>query len=168
MFTRNNKVLFIVHDLYQEDNHFPLGPAYLAAALNRQGARVEAYCMDVFHYTNEQLAKHLDENEYDLIGVGFLAARYAETVVELCKVINAHKKNAWFMLGGQGPSPIPEFMLRETGADLTAIGEAEHTIIDILACKVSNGNLADVPGIAYLDKGNYVNTGKNRIVGKLD
>lgn len=168
MFTKKNKVLFIIHNLYQEDNHFPLGPAYLAAVLNHQGAQTEAYCMDVFHYTNEQLAKHLDENEYDLICLGFLAARFNETVLDLCHVINNHKKNGWLVLGGQGPSPIPEYMLRTTGADMIAVGEAENTVVDLLACKINQGNLAQVPGIAYVDKGAFHYTDKNKLVIKLD
>ena len=168
MFNKNNKVLFIIHDLYQDDNRFPLGPAYLAAVLNKNGATAEAYCMDVFHFSNDDLARHLDKNEYDLIGVGFLAARFEETVRELCRVINAHKKNAWLILGGHGPSPIPEYILRETGADMIAIGEAENTIIDLLSCKLNNGSLADVPGIAYLDKGEYRYTGPAKIVKQLD
>ena len=82
MFSKKNKVLFIIHDLYQDDNRFPLGPAYLAAVLYSRGAQVEAYSMDIFLYTNEQLAKHLDNNEYDLIGFGFMAARFTETVID--------------------------------------------------------------------------------------
>lgn len=168
MFSKKNKVLFIIHDLCQEDNRFPLGPAYMAAVLHRQGAQVEAYSMDIFHYTNEQLANHLEKNEYDLIGLGFLAARFTETVVALCQVVKAHKKNAWFVLGGQGPSPIPEYILKTTGADIVAIGEAENTIIDLLACKINNGNLFQVKGIAYLDKGVFHYTGQNKFVAKLD
>src|SRR3989344_6075515 len=115
-FTKKNRVLFIIHDVYQEDNLLPLGPAYLAAVLKENGAGVEAYCMDIFHYTNEQLAKHLYENEYDLIGIGFMAARFTETVLDMCKTINGHKKNAWLVLGGSGPSPIPEYILETTKA----------------------------------------------------
>ena len=168
MFSCKNKVLFIIHDVYQDDNHFPLGPAYLAAVLYNQGAQVEAYCMDVFHYTNEQLAKHLDENEYDLICLGFLSARFTETVVNLCKVINAHKKNAWFVLGGQGTSPIPEYILRTTKADAAVIGEAENTIINLLSCKINKSNLSQVLGIAYLDKNIFQYTGRNKLIIKLD
>lgn len=167
-FDKTNKVLFIIHDLYQEDNQFPLGPAYLAAILKNNGAEVEAYCMDVFHYTNDQLAKHLQENEYDIIGLGFLAARFSETVVDLSKVVNENKKGAWFVLGGHGPSPIPEYCLRETGADVVAIGEAENTIVDLLKCKVTGGNLGQVDGIAYLENGLFKKTGPNKWVTNLD
>lgn len=168
MFTKNNKVLFIIHDVYQEDNQFPLGPAYLAAVLNKKGAYVEAYCMDVFHYTNEQLAEHLQKNEYDLIGLGFMAARFKETVFDLCKVINKNKKKALFVLGGPGPSPIPSYMLNETNADIIAIGESENTIVDLLKCKIENGDFSKVDGIAYLEDGNFKKTNPNKIFYNLD
>ncbi len=97
------KVLLIIHDVHQDDNQFPLGPAYLAAVLKKEGIEVEVYCQDVFHYPNSHLAKLLDSNHYDLIGLGFLAARFKETVEPLCEVINQHKKDAWLVLGGHGP-----------------------------------------------------------------
>ncbi len=168
LFTKNNKVLFIIHDVYQNNNQFPLGPAYLTAILHNHGASVEAYCMDIFHYTNEKLAEHLQKNEYDLIGVGFLAARFKETVIDLCKVVNENKKNAWLVLGGHGPSPIPEYMLRKTKADIVAIGEAENTIVDLLKCKITKGNLSKVNGIAYLENNEFRKTGPNKIVNNLD
>lgn len=168
LFNKNHKVLFIIHDLYQDDIWFPLGPAYLAAILHKNGALVEAYCMDVFHYTNEELAEHLEKNNYDIIGLGFLAARFKETVVGLCEVINKHKKDAWFVLGGQGPSPISEYILRTTKADIVAVGEAENTIVDLLKCKIDKGNLADVAGIAYLDNGQFKKTGPSKAVINLD
>lgn len=146
---KKGKVLFIIHDVYQDDNAFPLGPAYLAACLNKAGHKVETYCMDVFHYTNEELAAFLDNNEYDLIGMGFLAARFNETVRDVCKVVNEHKKNAWFQLGGHGPSAIPEYVLEETQADIIGMGECEETIVELLECKLNGGDLAEVKGIAY-------------------
>lgn len=146
---RRGRVLFICHDVYQDFNVFPLGPAYLAACLNEAGHEVEAYCMDVFHYSNEQLHEHLTHNEYDLIGVSFLAARYKETIVELCQTINAGKKGAWLVLGGHGPSSISEYILLDTMADVVGIGECEETIVDLLKCKLSGGELSAVLGIAY-------------------
>src|SRR4030042_5232429 len=130
---QNGKVLLIVHDVYQKDNQFPTGMAYLAAVLKKEGVDVKICCQDVFHYSNEELAKlFLKNTRYDLIGVGFLAARFKETVLGLCNTINKYKKNAWLVLGGPGPSPIPGYVLKETKADIIAIGEAEETIVDLL------------------------------------
>jgi radical SAM superfamily enzyme YgiQ (UPF0313 family) len=142
------RVLFIIHDLYQEDNHLPLGPAYLAAVLKKQGVTVDVYCQDLFHHSNQALAAHLAKNTYDLIGVGFLAARFAETVIDLCATIKQHAKG-WLLLGGHGPSPIPEYMLKKTGADVVVMGEAEETIKELLQCRIDGGDLSLVKGIAF-------------------
>ena len=148
--SNKGKVLFIVHDVYQEDNVFPLNIGYLSAVLKKYGADVTVCCQDVFHYTNEELAdKFLKNHDYDLIGIGFMAARFKETILDLCETINKYKKNAKLILGGHGPSPIPEHVLKTTQADIVAIGEAEETIIDVLEAIINNSDLQDVKGIAY-------------------
>lgn len=153
------KVLFIIHDLYQDFNFFPLGIAYLAAMLKRANADVDIYCQDLYHYSNEQLAEYLDANDYDLIGIGFSAARFKETILGLCQVVNKHKKNAWLVLGGHGPSPIPEYILQKTQADVVAIGEAEETIVELLKEKIKGtSNLKKIKGIAWRNKDRiYIN-----------
>ncbi len=150
--SKSSRILFIIHDVYQDANVFPLGIGYLASVLRNEGHIVEVYCQDLYHYSNEELAEHLDNNDYDIIGVGFLAARFKETVIELCRVINNHKKKAWLILGGHGPSPIPEYMLNITKADIIAMGEAEDAIIEVAREKVNKTqNLSDIRGIAYRD-----------------
>jgi radical SAM superfamily enzyme YgiQ (UPF0313 family) len=144
------RVLFIIHDNYQDDNVFPLGVGYLAAVLRKYGANVSIYCQDVFHYTNDELAEYLKNHEFDLIGLGFMAARFKMTVKGLCEVINNHKKNAWLVLGGHGPTPIPEYILETTQADVVAMGEAEETIVELLHCKLNHPDkISDVKGVAY-------------------
>ena len=81
--------LFIVHDVYQEDNLFPLGVAYLASVLEKNGYNVEIYCMDVYHHTNSDLKNKLKQNNYHIIGLGFLAARFKETILGLCETIKS-------------------------------------------------------------------------------
>ena len=149
----SGKVLFVIHDLYQDDVHFPLGIAYLASALLRAGATVDIYDMAVHHYTNEELSQFLDEQEYDLIGVSFLAARFKETGEPLLNVISDHKKDAWLVVGGHGPAPIPAFILQTTPTDIVATGDAEDTIVELLDSKVNGGDLNNIKGIAYKANG---------------
>lgn len=150
---KKGRVLFIIHDVYQDFNSFPLGIGYLAAVLKKEGIEADIYCQDLYHYSNEELGEYLDQNNYDFIGISFMAARFKETVLELCHVVNRHKKNAWLVLGGFGPSPIPEYILETTQADIVAIGEAEETIVEIVKEKL-NGTckLEKIKGIAYRDK----------------
>lgn len=162
------KVLFIIHDVYQEDNFFPVGPGYLCAVLLQAGCDVQVYPMDVFHYTNNQLADHLEGCNYDLICCGFLAARFKETIIGLAETVNKFKKNAWFVLGGHGPSPIADYMLKVTGADVVVIGEGENSIYELAQCKEARGNLADVQGIAFREGENTIFTGRNKLFRALD
>ncbi len=143
------KVLFIVHDVHQNDNYFPLSIGYLAAVLRDNGHSVQIYSQDVFHYTNEELADFLDKNEFDMIGLGFMAGRYVETVRPLAKVINAHKKKAKFVLGGQGVSPIPEYILEDTQADIAVLGEGEKTIVPLMEDLLLQRDLSQRKGIAF-------------------
>ena len=164
----NGKVLFIIHDLYQDDVVFPCSIGYLAAVLKQRGAKVEIYSQDVYHYSYEHLANYLKNKNFDLIGLGFLAARFNETILPLCKIINKYKKNAWLVLGGHGPSPIPEFIIKKTKCNVIVIGEGEETIIELLKNKLEGGDLSKVNGIAYQEKEN-VNINKRRpLIKNLD
>ena len=163
------KVLLIIPDVYQDDNDFPLGIAYLAAVLKKHGAHVDVACQDVYHWSNEELAERfLKNNEYDLIGVGFLAARFKETIIPLAETINKYKKGAWFVLGGHGVSPIVEYVFDKTKADITTIGEAEETVVDLLDCKVNGKSLSRVKGIAYRNNKGIVFNERRGPVKDLD
>ena len=134
------KVLFIVHDVYQPDVEFPLGPAYLSSVLRQNGVETEVYSMDAYHYTNKQLAEFLDKREYDVIGLGFMSARFNETIIELAKVINKHKKKAWFVLGGHGASATPEYMVEKLGVDGVIVGEGENSMLKLMEHRQNNDN----------------------------
>ena len=164
----DGKVLFIIHDVYQNDNYFPSGIGYLAACLQANGYSVSVYCQDIFHNTNDELAGFLKTENFDIIGLGFLAARFKETVVDLCRVINANKKDAWFVLGGHGPSAIPEYVLKTTLADFVVIGEGEETIIDLMRCKVNNGDISGIQGIAYRQGNSILVNERRKPIRKLD
>jgi len=125
------KTLLIVHDLYQNFNLFPLGVGYLSSILINEGIDVDTYCMDVLHQSNEELAKYLRKGKYDSIGLGFMAARYVETIRPLCKVINENKGKGKLILGGHCPSAIPEYILEDTEADSVVVGEGENIAVDV-------------------------------------
>ena len=82
---------------------------------------MQIYSQDVFHYSNEELAEFLDNNNFDMIGLGFLAARYVETV-RSCRGHYGHKKKAKFVVGGHGVTPISEYILNDTGRILPRSG----------------------------------------------
>lgn len=142
------KFLFIIHPNKQKTNVFPLGPAYLGAVLREKGHEVTMYCMDVLHYTPEELKKYLEENKFDAIGMGFMAARL-DFVLECTEAINSIKNKPLFIIGGPCPTPIPEYCLKKLQADIAILGEGELILPDILDAVENNRPLSQVKGIAY-------------------
>jgi len=120
------KVLFVVHDLYQNDNHFPVGIGYLAAVLQKNGDDVKVLSADVYHFSNAYVQSVILDWQPDIIGVGFLAARFNETVLPLCKAINEVKGEGKLVVGGHGASPIPQYVKEKLGADKVILGEGEY------------------------------------------
>ena len=121
------KVLFIVHDLYQTDNHFTLGPAYLASIARINNYAVRVLCCDVFHYSNDYVCNVITRWNPDIIAIGFLAARFKETVLPLCEAINrVRKKGSRLVLGGHGATGSPAYVKSVTHADEVIAGEGEE------------------------------------------
>jgi len=145
------RVLVLVHNLHQPDTFFNIGAGYLVSVLKQHGAMVDVFDMAIDNLDESDLADYLQDNSYDIIGLGFLSARFRETVEPLCKVINQYKNNALLVLGCNGASAIPEYTLKKTQADVICIGESEETIIDLLNCKINSGDYSKVKGIAYWD-----------------
>ncbi len=144
------RFLFVVPDNFQDDNVFPLGPGYLSAILRMAGVHVETYCMDVFHYSLDELEEFVTKNSYDMICLGFMAPRFKRGVQAACNVISrARSEDTWFVLGGYGPSPIPEYILKTTGADIVAIGEGEETMLEIMMARKGLMDVSDIRSIAY-------------------
>jgi len=162
------RVLCVVHDLYQPDIHFPAWAGYLASSLIQAGAECEVYDMAAHHYTNDQLAAHLDANEYDLICLSFLCARYVETVKPLLSAIAEHKGTGHLNIGGHCASAIPVYFLNTTRIDSVCIGEAEETIVDLLECITNSTGLHSVDGIAYRKDNRIVETERRKPPKILD
>lgn len=120
------KTLLIVHDNFTDANWFPLSTGYVAASLQDAGHEVFIASQDIFHWSNEQIASTIPIEKFDIIGIGFLSARFNEAVLPLCKEINKVKGNAKLILGGHGASAVPEYTLDATGADAVVVGEGEQ------------------------------------------
>lgn len=123
-----------VYDNVSCIHYFPIGIAYIASVLLREGYDVEIYNQDVHHYPEEHLTDFLNNNRFDIIGLGVVGGYYQYAkLLKISKAINAAKNRpAYYVIGGHGPSPEPEYFLKKTGADIVVIGEGEETVVNLL------------------------------------
>jgi len=146
------RILLVVYDNDSYIHWFPQGLAYIAAVLVREGHEVEVYSQDRHHYPDEHLTEYLNHNKFDIVGLSFIAGYYQyKKALKISEAVNLSKNRPFYIIGGHGPSPEPEFFLKMTGADAVVMGEGEVTILELLAALNGHRSLNDVKGIAFHD-----------------
>ena len=165
------KILFVFYDNESRDNIMPLGMAYVAGYARANGFKdIYYYNQDVFHYPDEHLGEYLKENHFDVVAMGFVAGYYQHIKIKrLAEQVTKQKDNRPFLiLGGHGPSPIPEYFIHHTGADAVVMGEGELPFLNLLKALENSNPLSEVNGIAYRD-GEKVHVNKREaVIKKLD
>lgn len=153
------RIMLMVPNDYYRKKLLGLSHAYVAEAMRRSGAQVTVLSCDIWSYDDIEIAKIILESGIKVFAIGALFPMVRE-VERLCRLIRALVPGATILLGGGLVTPIPEFILRRTGADIAAIGEADFTIPMLLRAIAEGGRLADVPGIAYLEDDVFRHTGE--------
>ncbi len=125
------RILFVNYDNGGAQNPIPMGPCYVAGYLKAHGYDdITYYSQDVYHYSEHHLTEYLDTNHFDVLGLGFVAGYYQYSkILNICEAINQSKDRPYVVLGGYGPSPVPEFFLEKTGADCVIVGEGECSLL---------------------------------------
>jgi len=116
------RVLLIAYDNDSYIHSFPLGLAYIATALKNAGHEVVIYNQDQYHYPESHLVDYLKKNRFDVIGVGIVAGYYPyRKLLKISEAIQSVTNRPFYMIGGHGPSPEPEYFLKKTGADVVVV-----------------------------------------------
>lgn len=159
------KVLLVVYDNGSFIHWFPQGLAYVASVLLKNGHDVEIYSQDMHHYREEHLTEKLNKDKFDVVGVNVIGGYYQyQKLLKISAAINNAKNRPFFIIGGHGPSPEPEFFLRKTKADAVVMGEGEVTVIELLNALASKKSLTDVLGVAFRSEDKvYVNERRDLI-----
>jgi|GEM_PF-208822 anaerobic magnesium-protoporphyrin IX monomethyl ester cyclase len=153
------RVMILIPDDHYNKKLMSLGPGYVATAMQRCGIDVTITDCAIFSYDDIELAKIFIQSGVKIFGIGALYPMSKE-VERLCGIIRAVVPGATIILGGALPTPIPEFILRQMGADIATIGESEMTIPPLMAALAGQGSLEDVRGIAYLRDGEFFHNGQ--------
>ena len=145
------RILFVVYDDESYIHTFPAGIAYIASALRKEGYDVTIYNQDVHHYPEEHLTDYLNNNDFDVIGVGVIGGyfQYAKLLKISNAIQKARNRPSYYILGGHGPSPEPEYFLNKMNADIVVIGEGEETIVELIHTISNKKSYHAVKGIAY-------------------
>ncbi len=164
------RILFIVYDNGSHIHAFPTGTAYLAAVLRKEGYEIEIYSQDIHHYSEEHLTEYLNNNKFDIVGIGIIAGYYQyQKLLKISNAINASKNRPeYYILGGHGPSPEPEYFLKKTGADIVVMGEGEETLAELVGAISTKKSFKQIRGIVYYDDDQIVVNDRRSTITDVD
>ena len=163
------RILLISYDNESFVQWFPQGIAYLTVALLENGHDVDIYEQDIHHYPEKHLTQTLDNEKYDIVGLSFIGGYYEyRKALKISDAINKSNQRPFYVVGGHGPSPDPEYFIKKLNCDAVVIGEGEVTILDLIDHLEHKKPLNDVLGIAYRDGKNIVKTSDRPLVEDID
>jgi len=163
------KILLVVYDNDSYIHWFPQGLGYIAAVLLKAGYEVEIYNQDAHHYPESHLQEYLDRQKFDVVGLSFVAGYYQyRKALKISEAINRSKNRPFYVMGGHGPSPEPEFFLKKMRADAIVIGEGETTVLELMEAIQNGQNLNGIKGIAFQDNGHCVVNERRALIDDID
>lgn len=163
------KILLVAYDNEMHISVFPVGLGYIAAVLKKSGFDVEIYNQDMYHYPEEHLTRYLDRHHFDMIGLGTIGGYFQyKKLLKISEAVNRSKDRPFYVIGGHGPSPEPEYFLKKTGADAIVIGEGEETIVEVAKALAAKRSISNLDSIAFMDRGKAVINQRRPLIADLD
>ncbi|MBF0147183.1 MAG: B12-binding domain-containing radical SAM protein [Magnetococcales bacterium] len=151
-------------DLATSYQTLPIGLSYFAAYLREQGfpqvTIIDSFGEDPNRHTPwrsdievlgldcETILEKLP-NKVDYLGISCMFSHEWVYAIEVIRRIRLHYPNTFIIAGGEHPTALPEFCLESAPLDACALGEGEHTLVDVIRTRENNGNLEHIPGIAF-------------------
>lgn len=142
---------------------FPFSFAYLAGYLRQQGEDVSMLFRNM---PPKQLARQIIAQKPLLVGFGNLYPELKE-IKEIIALLDQAGRDFPVIIGGQMVSPIPEFALKITGADIGVIGEGEITLFKLTQALREGKDVRDISGLAIRQGDEVILTGDGEYIKDL-
>ena len=143
----------------------PLGLAWMAAVLEREGHEVQICDAHAERFTMDQMAGQLAaRGNFEMIGI-----TATTPIISNARAIARISRELWpsaqIVMGGVHPTVLPEETLGEVAVDVVVRGEGEVTIVDLAAGK----SYEEIKGISYRDKdGKIVHNAEQELIDDLN
>ncbi len=143
----------------------PLGLAYIAAVLEREGVEVKILDLVVFPNSREMLKSVLKKLRPRIVGTTAVTMTF-DSAMDVIKDVKSIDTSIFTVIGG----PHVTFCAEETMAlfpevDFIVLGEGEETVVELARAIESGSDVSGIEGIVFRGKSGIVNTGlrKSRI-----
>ena len=144
----------------------PIGLAHIATAIQKSNHAVEILDLELTMMSASEVAREVKKLNPDVVAMGCIVTGY-RYIKDLCRAIKDVTK-APIVVGNTVASSVPEILLKKTEADIVVFAEGDETIVDLLDVLEAGDSLSNVAGIAYLEKGEYVQSIERPLIDDLN
>ncbi|MFA6455132.1 MAG: radical SAM protein [Patescibacteria group bacterium] len=164
------KILLVNPFSGTENPLLPLGLAYIAAFLEKNGLAVDVFDADALKMSEEEMEKYflaLPEKP-DIVGItmmtaGFYAGR------QTIQVVRKALSGAVIIAGGNHVSALPGETLKEIPElDFVIKGEGEITMLELVKALENKSDFKSIEGIYYRENNNIISTPPRELMTDLD
>lgn len=146
----------------------PLGLAYLAANLEREGYQAAILDAPALGLTSGGICRTVKEGDYDLVGVTMLTPMY-ERSLEVIRAVRETFPGVPIVVGGPHPTILPEETLRDNPEiDYVVIGEGEVVLPELVRALEEGSGPDRVPGLGFRTGGGVVINPPPKMIVDLD
>jgi anaerobic magnesium-protoporphyrin IX monomethyl ester cyclase len=147
----------------------PLGLGYLAAVLEREGYEVrieDSQCLDLDH---SKLLNEVRRYSPDIVGITATTPTFGSSLLT-AQMLKENLPNVPTLIGGAHVSAVPKETMTYGCFDVGVIGEGEYTTLELVKHIEKNGldRLGEIPGIAFMNKGQFCLTEHRPFIKNLD
>jgi len=159
----------------------PLGVAYLASYLEREGHQVsildcrgnksdQIKVVNGIRYgiTDDQILSAVEKFKPDIVGISNMWTAYSGDAHEAAQVIKNRYPEMMIIFGGSHPSEFAELVLKDKNVDLVVLGEGEMTLTEVLKNLEQKLPLENIQGIAYRAGDEVIKTTPRERMGDID
>lgn len=136
----------------------PLGLAYIASVLEREGYGVDIQDMNIMHSQITDFLKKVKQIQPQIVGISFMTPQ-VKIAGQIAEEVKAVAPSAWVVVGGPHVSAVPQEVLQQRAIDFAVIGEGEMTMLDLARVLLrTGGDFDDIYGLAFRRDGKVVLT----------
>ncbi|MBD3202876.1 radical SAM protein [Candidatus Woesearchaeota archaeon] len=143
------KTLLLTSYFDREYVGFPLGIAYLASVLEKNGKKVDVLDVNAKNISKKKLHRIIKKEKPDLIGISCNTGTYKEAL-EIARISkDAHKKCKVVIGGPHSTFSAKTILEYHPQIDFCILGEAEYTLLELVDKLENNINYYSIKGLGY-------------------
>jgi anaerobic magnesium-protoporphyrin IX monomethyl ester cyclase len=136
----------------------PIGLAYVAAALEKNGFQVQMLDNYMLEKPLEEVKAEIARLNPEIVGLTCSSVTYSR-VIETAKTVKETAPSCKVVVGGWHPSYEPETMLQNPEVDYVVMGEGERAMVELAVYLLKGENAkapSEIAGLAYKHEGKIV------------